>query len=90
MPIYNPIDEYYKITERWRESYGLAYQVLNLQKEYSFIKGELDYLLATLSLDRNREQLRNGGGLEELFELVDTIIERIKNYNQKKEDNHEQ
>lgn len=85
MPQYDSIEEFFRKKNKADSIYGVAKQVWDLQKDRNFLEGELSYLISTLSLEHNRENLRRGDGLEQLFELVNNISEKIKNYNQKGE-----
>ncbi len=80
MPIFNHIDALSIVNENWKEQYKLAFEVLQLQKDLDFIKQEFYSLLSTLSIESNREHIRNGEGIDQLFDIVDTISKKIKEY----------
>ena len=53
------------------EDAEITFKVLELEKKYKEIKGNFDFLIVTLKLESNRENLRKGQGLEELFTIID-------------------
>lgn len=73
--VYNPFEEI-------KKKYPVINDVLQLHIKCDFIENELRHLLATLCLERNRNHLRNGQGLEDLFKLADEICQKIKKYNE--------
>lgn len=57
----------------------MIYEVVKrLEEDYTTVKRDLGYLLSTLTLERNRESLQKGEGLEELFDLIDRMNKKYR------------
>lgn len=59
---------------------SLAEQVLKLERREAEVRAMLGDLIATLSIERNRDALRLGGDAPtRLFEYVDRVAQSFKN-----------